>query len=84
MTPAEAQIHLKRPLVFGDPEQIKALAVMEEVETAVKAILKCEHSFYQRTERCSCLIDIEPEIIRAAVKDPRIRNDQAWRIRNCL
>jgi hypothetical protein len=86
MKPAEAQYVLKGPLRFGDPDQIQALAIVEKIESAVRAILKCEHVKrpFRHAPRCSCLRDFQSDIVSAALKDPRISTDLAWSIRNRL
>ena len=90
MNPTQAKLALNRPLVFGDQSQIEAVAVMEQVNQAVKAILKCEHDYnpsYEPKHACSCIFHFPFEILRAAVTDPRLQLEQQyhrkWIERNC-
>lgn len=80
MTPVQAKRSLSRPLVFGDQEQLEARAVMEEVNQAAKALIKCGHDYERRKTPCPCVSGIQPGIVRAALlglKDRRIgRNAQ--------
>ena len=87
MTPTEAQAALKRTLVFGDPEQIQARALVEELERTIHAILKCPHSYRRRSELCCCLRGFRPEILEYAAKDTRValnKPDYIERIYQCL
>jgi hypothetical protein len=87
VTPTQAQAALKRPLKFGDPEQIEAMILVEQVEAAVAAMLKCPHSYAQRTELCSCLEGFRPEVLNAATRYDEVRNRKpcwAWEIRTCV
>jgi hypothetical protein len=76
MSPAQAKLALKRPLVFGDRSQIEAAAVMEQVNQAVKAIRKCDHNYEHRAvgRLCACISSFPVEIIRAATEDPSLNN----------
>lgn len=63
MTPAEARLELQLPLVFGKPEQLLAVKVLEAIELCVNAILGCTHNHAEtgkcsncsRTGECTCL-----------------------------
>jgi len=54
VTPADARTELQRPLVFGKPEQIQAVQVLEAVERCVAAILGCTHNHAERAKCSNC------------------------------
>jgi len=75
LTIAQAVEALKKPLVLGDPVQIKARAIMEEIRKAEHALLRCEHDYARRNAPCACVSSMQPGIVRAAllgIKDRRI------------
>jgi hypothetical protein len=59
---------------------------LEEIESAVQAILNCEHDYENRRKLCSCLSELKPEILRVAVEDHRARSwrDDASSIKSCI
>ncbi len=60
---------------------------MKEVESAVEAILKCEHDYENRAKLCSCLSDFSPAILLTATNDRRVglhRLGVGWKIRDCI
>lgn len=72
---SEAKKELKRPLVFGDAQQIKALAVLEKVAEAKEAIAACESAYEHLHERwldardCDCNYRFDDEIVEAAMME---------------
>ena len=54
MTPQKARAELQRPLVFGNPEQIRAIEVLESIEQCVTAILGCAHAHSQHAKCQNC------------------------------
>jgi hypothetical protein len=78
MTPVQARVALSRPLVFGDQQQLEARAVMEEVNQAEKALMKCGHDYERRKKLCACVSSMRSDIVRFALsglKDRRIGRD---------
>ena len=69
---------LKKPLVFGDPVQIKAVAIMEEVRKAEQALLKCDHDYESRKKLCPCLSSFQPGIVRGALSQLKNRELGRW------
>ena len=61
MTEKEARAILSRPLVFGDPEQIRAVRFVEKLELGRERLAGCHHE--ELALDCECFQDIDPEVL---------------------
>ena len=90
MTPAEAMEILKQPLVFGDPQQLAARAIMQQIDKAAHALLKCSHDYARRKTLCCCVSQFDQRLVRAALSKLEDRRLGSWgqnsisEVRNCL
>ena len=79
MTIAEAKKILSGKLVFGDPQQIKAVRFIENVDAAEGAIKNCPNiekhlrKGFFNLEYCDCADRISEDVLRSAFE--RIRLD---------